>query len=130
MNWKITGRFIATIVSVAIIVIVINIIGVTLLIFNGGRNNLATGITDYSPEDFTREFEKYLMEDKDKIFISSDGEKILQKKEAWIQVLDEAGNEVYNFQKPVKVKNHYTPIELIHAYKYIFKRNYVHYICG
>jgi signal transduction histidine kinase len=119
MNWKITGRFIATIVSVAIIVIVINIIGVTLLIFNGGRNNLATGITDYSPEDFTREFEKYLMEDKDKIFISSDGEKILQKKEAWIQVLDEAGNEVYNFQKPVKVKNHYTPIELIHAYKYI-----------
>jgi signal transduction histidine kinase len=119
MNWKITGRFIATIVSVAIIVIVINIIGVALLVLNGGRDNFAKGITYSSPEDFTREFEKYLMEDKDKIYIYSDGEKILKEKEAWIQILDEEGNEVFNFQKPVKAKNHYTPIELIHAYKYI-----------
>ncbi|ABX42355.1 sensor histidine kinase [Lachnoclostridium phytofermentans] len=119
MNWKITGRFIVTIVSVAIIVIVINIFGVGILILSGGRNNLTNGITYSSPEDFTREFERYLVEDKDKIYIHSDGEKILIEKEAWIQVLDEEGNEAYNFQKPVKVKNHYTPVELIHAYKYI-----------
>nr|WP_308741975.1 HAMP domain-containing sensor histidine kinase [uncultured Anaerocolumna sp.] len=119
MNWKITGRFIVTIVSVAIIVILINIIGAAILIFNGGRNYFTNGITYYSPEDFTREFERYLREDKDKIYIGSDGEKILKEKKAWLQVLDEEGKEVYNFQKPVKGKKHYTPIELIHAYKYI-----------
>ncbi|MDU6265238.1 MAG: HAMP domain-containing sensor histidine kinase [Anaerocolumna aminovalerica] len=119
MNWKITGRFIVTIVSVAIIVILINIIGAAILIFNGGRNYFTNGITYYSPEDFTREFERYLRKDKDKIYIGSDGEKILKEKKAWLQVLDEEGKEVYNFQKPVKGKKHYTPIELIHAYKYI-----------
>jgi signal transduction histidine kinase len=119
MKWKITGRFIVTIVSVAIIVIVINIIGVSILIISGGRNDLTNGINYYSLEDYTREFERYLMEDKDKIYIHSDGEKILKEKEAWLQVLDEEGNEVYNFQKPVKAKNHYTPIEIIHSYKYI-----------
>lgn len=119
MKWKITGRFIATIVSVAIIVIVINIIGVVIIIFNGGRNNLANGFTYFSPEDFAREYEKYLMEDNERIYIHSDGEKILKEKEAWLQVLDEEGYEVYNFQKPVKAKNHYTPVEIIHTYKYI-----------
>lgn len=119
MNWKITGRFIVTIVSVAIIVIVINIFGISILILSGGRNNLTNGIPYSSPEDFTREFERYLMEDKDNIYIYNDGEKILKEKEAWIQVLDEDGNEVYNFQKPLEAKEHYTPVELIHAYKYI-----------
>lgn len=119
MNWKITGRFIVTIVSVAIIVIVINIFGIAILILSGGRNNLTNGIPYSSPEDFTREFERYLMEDRDNIYIYNDGEKILKEKEAWLQVLDEDGNEVYNFQKPVEAKKHYTPVELIHAYKYI-----------
>ncbi|WP_315116494.1 HAMP domain-containing sensor histidine kinase [uncultured Clostridium sp.] len=121
MNWKITGRFIITVVSVAIIVILINIIGGAILIFDGGRNNIGiiNGISYSSPEDFTREFKEYLIEDKDKIYIHSDGEKILKEKEAWIQILDDGGNEVYNYEKPVKVKEHYTPVELIHAYKYI-----------
>ncbi|MEW9094886.1 MAG: HAMP domain-containing sensor histidine kinase [Clostridiaceae bacterium] len=121
MNWKITGRFIITVVLVAIIVIIINIIGGAILILNGGKNNIdiINGISYSSPEDFTREFEEYLIEDKDKIYVHSNGEKILEEKEAWIQVLDEEGNEVYNYEKPVKVKKHYTPVELIHAYKYI-----------
>lgn len=121
MNWKITGRFIITVVSVAIIVMLINIIVGIILAFNRSRDNIdiINGISYSSPEDFTREFKEYLMEDKDKIYIHSDGEKILREEEAWMQVLDEEGNEIYNYQKPVKVKNHYTPVELIQAYKYI-----------
>ncbi len=121
MNWKITGRFIVTVVSVAIIVIVINIIGGAILIFNGGRNNIGItkGISYPSAEDFTREFQEYLIENNNKIYINNNGEKILREKEAWIQVLDEEGNEIYNYQKPAKAKSHYTPAELIDAYKYI-----------
>lgn len=44
--------------------------------------------------------------------------KKLKEEKAWIQVLHEDWNEIYSYQKPFKVKNHYTPIELIHAYKY------------
>lgn len=120
MNLKITGRFIITVVLVSIIVIVINIIGGAILIFNQNKNNIGI-IKDinYSlPEDFTREFQEYLIEDKDKISINSSGKKILREKEAWIQVLDEEGNEIYNYEKPVKVRKHYTPMDLIHAYKY------------
>lgn len=120
MNLQITGRFIITVVLVSIIVAVINIIGGAIFIFNQNKNN--TGIMNdinYSlPEDFTREFQEYLIIDKDKISINSNGKKLLKEKEAWIQVLDEEGNEVYNYQKPVKVRKHYTPMELIHAYKY------------
>lgn len=121
MNWKITGRFIVTVVSVAVIVIIINIIGGAILIFSDGRNNtgIINDISYSSPENFTREFQDYLIEDNNKIYINSNGEKILREKEAWIQVLDEEGNEIYNYQKPVNTKSYYTPAELIQAYKYI-----------
>ncbi|MBU5484647.1 HAMP domain-containing histidine kinase [Clostridium sp. MSJ-11] len=121
MNWKITGRFIITVVLVAIIVIIINIIGGAIFVLSKNRSgiDIINGISYSSPEDLTREFKDYLIEDKDKIYIHGNGEKILKEEEAWIQVLDEGGNEVYNYGKPVKVKSHYTPVELIHAYKYI-----------
>ncbi|MCR2045169.1 sensor histidine kinase [Anaerosalibacter massiliensis] len=125
MNWEITGRFIITVVSVAIIVILINIIGGTILIFYGNRSDIdiINGIKHFSPEDFTREFQDYLIGDKDEIYVNDNGKKILKEKKAWIQILDEEGNEVYSYMKPVKAKKHYTPIELVHAYKYITTDN-------
>jgi signal transduction histidine kinase len=120
MNWKITSRFIITVVLVTVIVIFINISLGIIIALNRNRDNvnIMSEISNFSPEDFTREFNKYLMEDKDKIYINDDGKQKLKEEKAWIQVLDSDGNEVYSYQKPVKVKNHYTPIELIDAYKY------------
>lgn len=120
MNWKITSRFIITVVLVTIIVIFINISLGIIIALNRNKDNvdIMSEISNFSPEDFTREFNKYLMEDKDKIDINNDGKQILNEEKAWIQVLDDDGNEIYSYQKPVKVKNHYTPIELIDAYKY------------
>lgn len=120
MNLKITSRFIITVALVTIIVIFINVTLGIFLIFNRARNNVDTinEVRYFSPENFTSEFNKYLMKNKDKIYIHSDGEKILKKEKAWIQVLDEDGTEVYSYDKPPKVKNHYTPVELIQAYKY------------
>ncbi|AFS77602.1 two-component system signal transduction histidine kinase [Gottschalkia acidurici 9a] len=123
MNWKITGRFIITVALVSIIVIVINIIGgITFLITKSKSDINITKDTSYSsPEEFTRGFAEYLIGDKEKIYVNSDGKKFLKEEEAWIQILDEEGNEVYSYEKPDKVKDHYTPMELIHSYKYLTK---------
>lgn len=120
MNLKITSRFIITVALVTIIVIFINISLGIFFAFNKVRNNvdIVNDVSYFSPEDFTSDFNKYLMENKDKIYIHKDGEKILKEEKAWIQVLDGEGNEIYSYQKPVEVKNHYTPVELIQAYKY------------
>lgn len=120
MNWKITGRFIITVALVTIIVILINIgIGFIVLLSKTINNSdTVKEISDFSPENFTREFNKYLMKDKEKIYIHEEGERILKKENAWIQILDNNGTEIYSYEKPHKIKKHYTPLELIHAYKY------------
>ena len=120
MKWKITGRFIVTVVLVAIIVIIINIIAGTIIIINGNVHKMDTinGISYYSPEDFTRKFEEHLIKNNEKVVIDNDGKKVLQQKSYWIQVLDEGGSEVYSYLKPVKVQSHYTPLDLIQKYKY------------
>src|SRR5699024_1838794 len=119
MNLKITGRFILTVALVTIIVIIINISIGIIYGFNKGNNIDGTDeIAYFSLEDFTDEFSKYLLNDGEQIYIHKDGEEILQKHNAWIQVLDEDGNEVYSYEKPIKVKESYNPMELIHAYKY------------
>ena len=120
MNLKITGRFMLTVVFITIIVIIINIsVGIAFLI-NGitNKDDGISGIADSSPEDFTGEFNKYLMINQDGVYIHEDGKKILENEDIWLQVLNKEGNEVYNYNKPVDVKKNYTPMELIHAYKY------------
>lgn len=120
MNLKITGRFMLTVVFITTIVIIINIsVGIAFLI-NGvtNKDDGINQITDSSPEDFTGEFDKYLMINQEGVYIHEDGKEILENEDIWLQVLNEEGNEVYNYNKPVDVKKSYTPMELIHAYKY------------
>lgn len=120
MNLKITIRFIITVVLITMIVIFINLSLGLFIILNRSINNtsIVSEVNHFSPEDFTNEFDEYLIEDNGNIHIHKDGEKILEKREAWIQILDNNGTEVYNYRKPPKVDEHYTPMELVHAYKY------------
>jgi signal transduction histidine kinase len=120
MNLKITGRFILTVVLITIIIIIINIIVGIGFIINGviNEDDAISEITDFSPEDFTSEFSKYLMINQEDIYINQDGKQILENENLWLQVLDETGNEIYNYNKPVDVRESYSPMELVHAYKY------------
>lgn len=120
MNFKITSRFIIAVALVTIIVIFINIaFGIGLLL-----NRLINGVDitnedkSFSPETFTTEFSEYLIKDEDKIYILKEGEDILKKEKAWIQILDEDGGEIYSYEKPIGIKDKYSPIDLIHTYKY------------
>ncbi|MCC5910812.1 MAG: HAMP domain-containing histidine kinase [Clostridiaceae bacterium] len=120
MNLKITGRFILTVVMITIIIIIINIIVGIGFIINGVINeeDVISESNDFSPEDFTREFSKYLMINQEGVYTNEDGKQILENEDLWLQVLDEAGNEIYNYNKPVDVRESYSPMELVHAYKY------------
>lgn len=120
MNLKITGRFILTVVLITIIIIIINIIVGIGFIINGviNEDDAISEVTDFSPEDFTSEFSKYLMIDQEGVYTNEDGKQILENEDLWLQVLDESGNEIYNYNKPVDVRESYSPMELVHAYKY------------
>lgn len=119
MKWKITGRFLLSVVLVVILVIIINILIFSALLLaktvldKPTLNNIET-----SAEAFTRSFQDEITDLNNHVTISEKGKKELNKKNAWIQILDENGKSIYTYKTPSGVKNKYTPAEIINMYKY------------
>ena len=59
-----------------------------------------------------------------KLTISSKIKDALLKNKMWIQILDENGDEIFSFNKPQNIKEHYTPGELVSDYLYPAKKGY------
>lgn len=113
MKWKITLRYVVSIICVVMIVTILNIIGtMRIILFNDLESPQLPEAT------FTREFGKYIQLENNKIDLNQEGKKILEEKGIWVQVLDEDANEVYSYNTPKKLNKKYTPMELIHGYKY------------
>lgn len=118
MKLKITLRYLLSILSIVLIVFVIN----TLILFGFVFNQAQQGGADFysiSGEDFTRSFQKYFKVVNDEIIVSSSGQEALTQFGAWLQILDKDGNVINSYQAPKDATNHYSPIELIHKYKYM-----------
>lgn len=75
-------------------------------------------ITSDYPPNLTLSFGLYIKEDNDSILVSKEGQELLKKKSAWIQVLDENGNEIYELYKPGDAPNHYSPADIVHYHMY------------
>lgn len=125
MKWKLTFSFTVSIVFIVIIVIVTNLAAITLFSFFGARQSdmdwffYGTEHTSYlKPEEYVRNFSEDIEIVDGKIQITEDGKKSLEKNRAWIQILDRDGKEVYSYQKENSIPTKYTPMELIHNYKY------------
>ncbi|GEB34506.1 sensor histidine kinase [Brevibacillus parabrevis] len=119
MKWKVTGRYLLSVVLVVILVIFINFfVMLGLFIAQKGFDVPIFQDQAASPEQFTREFEQRLDLAGDSIAITAEGKDELQKKNAWLQVLDENGNEVLTYRVPAGLKKHYTPADMIQMYKY------------
>ena len=117
MKWKLTARFLLSVLSIVIIVIFVNTaIFMGLLIYryvNDSEDALAT-----QEETFVRDFQNYI-EIKNGIYsISTDGLEQLHQRNAWIQLLDENGQVIDSHFAPDKAPLHYAPIDLIQVYKY------------
>ncbi|CAH2213586.1 sensor histidine kinase [Tepidibacter aestuarii] len=120
MKWKLTLRFVSTVISVVIIVMIINIVSITILFFtrNDINNKDKKFLTGASTEDFVRNFNNYILIKEENINVSDKGKKELDNKETWIQILDENGKEIYSYKRPENTPVKYTPFQLVHGYKY------------
>ncbi|MBW8351913.1 HAMP domain-containing histidine kinase [Bacillus sp. IITD106] len=119
MKWKLTGRYILSIVLVVILVVFINIfIMFALLIAQSLFNIPIFQGNETSPEDFTRQFEESINIVKNDVTITESGKKALIEKNAWIQILDENGKVIYSYRTPKGIMEKYTPADIVQMYKY------------
>lgn len=71
-----------------------------------------------TPETFTRSFEQYVSFSDQGMTVNKEGQQALKQQNAWIQILDENGQDVYHARAPKGLKNKYTPIEIVNLHKY------------
>ncbi|WP_163102831.1 HAMP domain-containing sensor histidine kinase [Peribacillus alkalitolerans] len=121
MKWRLTGRYLMSVVLVVILVILINIFTILLLLIVQVTLNVPIFQAKESTpaETFTRSFQEHIMASNDEIAISEKGKKELISNKAWIQILDENGKEVYGYRIPVGIKKKYTPLEVVNSHKYV-----------
>ncbi|WMT38821.1 HAMP domain-containing sensor histidine kinase [Paenibacillus sp. D2_2] len=125
MKWKLTGRYLVSVVLIVVIVIIMNI----LVLIGLYISQMATkGSLFYSgnntAESFTRSFVDEITVSPSGISITDNGKEQLQSKQAWIQVLDENGKLLYGYHVPEGAKTKYTPIDIVNAYKYLEKETF------
>ncbi|MBY0159829.1 HAMP domain-containing histidine kinase [Cytobacillus firmus] len=122
MRWKLTGRYLVSVVVIVVIVIIMNIIVVIgLFVVQSLNEDFLTNGRQTSAETISRSFEKFIVISESGVSVSEKGKDILKKNEAWLQVLDEDGREVYRYRAPEGAKTKYTPIDMVQIYKYFEK---------
>ncbi|MEK4321275.1 HAMP domain-containing sensor histidine kinase [Bacillus sp. FSL K6-3221] len=115
MKWRLTGRYMVSVIIVTIITVFINlfVFMIWLVLQANSQHN-----EENTPETFTRSFEQYISFSDQGITVNKEGQKALKQQNAWIQILDENGQNVYHAQAPKGLKNKYTPIEIVNLHKY------------
>ncbi|MFJ8461589.1 sensor histidine kinase [Lysinibacillus xylanilyticus] len=118
MKWRLTGRFLVSVVTIVILVVVINIIlfiGVYIL---QGTSKGPIFRNQDSPESITRHFHEQINISDNQVTLTDQGKEDLVNLQAWIQVLDENGKQIFSYLTPEEVKDKYTPLDIINFYKY------------
>lgn len=126
-KWKVTGNFVITIVAVVMLVVIINILTIFgVYIFNMASHKNTITLKN-SPETFVRNFEKYMYDDNGILALSEEGYELLQESGAWIQVLNDYGEEISNINSPIDAPKKYTPFDMVNNYKYE-ERPYINFM--
>lgn len=118
MKWKLTGRYLFSILSIVFIVIFVNTLIFIGLIIYQQTKGFEDNPSD-SAETFTRNFSTFLQLENEQPVISQVGKQALEEYGAWIQILDGAGQVLSSFRAPDTASSHYTPMEIVHKYKYM-----------
>lgn len=116
MKWRITGRFLVTVICVVITVVIINIVSLIGLAIYRNANEISS--KKYKIEDSVRNFSSNIKEADNKIYIDDKGKAILDSNNGWIQIIDANNNEVYSYKKPSYIKNKPTAAEIVNLHKY------------
>lgn len=117
MKWKLTFRFLRTVMTIVVIVGLVNAILFLFLFFIQLKNN-HFGTEEASAEAFSRTFSQYVELHSGKPVVNEAGLKKLQEMSAWVQFLNNHGEQVAAFYTPKELQTVYTPVEIIQMYKY------------
>lgn len=122
MKWRLTGRYLASVVLIVVVVIFINIIVVTgLFIYQQVSPQHPFYQDEASAESITRSFSKEIVMSESGMAITVQGQETLERNHAWVQILDGNGNQVYGYRVPTEAKTKYTPLDIVQTYKYMEK---------
>lgn len=127
MKWKLTIRYLFSVLSIVFIVVFVNLfvlIGILYYQQMNGNDNISAD----TGENFTRQFSRYLSIENGRPVISDEGVQALQEFGGWLQVLDQNGQVVAAALPPADAPAHYSPIELVHIYKYMDDQFTTYYI--
>jgi len=104
MKWRILLRYLSIlIISVALVFLINLYLGYTL-------NNQSLWS---KTANFTLDFAQYIFTEKGQPVVSQAGIDSLEKYQAWIQILDQEGYEVFSWNKPTNAPEHYSPSEMV-----------------
>lgn len=112
MRKKITLSFLSVIIISSLMIFLMTLAAVYFFVFT--KNKV---VSDYPP-NFTLSFDLYIEENDNDILISEKGQQLLKNKNAWIQILDSNGNEIYELDKPEDTPLHYSPAQIVHSHMY------------
>ncbi|WP_148358878.1 sensor histidine kinase [Peribacillus simplex] len=116
MKWKLTRRFLGSVVTIVVIVGIVNTILLLSLLFYRAMHNFEA--EEVSAENFSRTFSQYVELKDNKPIVIEEGLKKLRNNNAWIQFLNDKGEQVAAFYTPQKLQTVYSPIEIVQMYKY------------
>ncbi|MBT2647794.1 HAMP domain-containing histidine kinase [Bacillus sp. ISL-34] len=116
MKWKLTRRFLGSVVTIVVIVGIVNTILLISLLFYRAMHNFGT--EEVSAENFSRTFSQYVDLIDDKPIVNEEGLEKLRNNNAWIQFLNDKGEQVAAFYTPKKLQTIYSPVEIVQMYKY------------
>lgn len=120
MKWRLTGRYLFSVVLIVIIVIIMNIVVVFgLFAYQMLNDDFLKQQEEVSAQSIARSFSEHILMTEEGVSIDDSGKQLLQKNKAWVQILDENGQEVYRYLAPEKAKTKYSPVDVVHIYKYM-----------
>jgi signal transduction histidine kinase len=112
MKWKLTRRFLGSVVTIVVIVGIVNTILLLCLLF------VHFDTEEESVENFSRSFSQYVELIDDKPMVNEEGLEKLRNNNAWIQFLNDKGEQVAAYYTPQNLQTVYSPVEIVQMYKY------------
>ncbi|WP_097027969.1 sensor histidine kinase [Clostridium peptidivorans] len=110
MKRKILLRFLLIIVLSVIIILNISMfVQYKFLVENHNDDEKWNNI-----KNFSLDFHQYIVQKDGKPTLTEDGIEELNLRNAWIQILDEEGYEVYHWKKPKKALDNYAPSQMVY----------------
>lgn len=112
MRRKITFSFLTVIVISSLLILLLTLTCIYFFVFS--KNKV---MIDYPP-NFTLSFGLHIGFQNDEVSVNKKGQQLLKDRNAWIQILDTNGNEVYELYKPEDAPMHYSPAQIVHSHMY------------